>query len=76
LSWVVDACRRSAFGGWVFIVVASKRKVATMPGKRITDLHVSKHKELRGKFSQEAVAAKTEIIVASARRLESSVSAP
>jgi hypothetical protein len=27
-----------------------------MPGKRITDLQVSKYKELRSKFSQEAAA--------------------
>ena len=47
-----------------------------MPGKRITDLQVSKYKELRGKFSQEAAAAKTGISVASARRLESSVGLP
>jgi len=47
-----------------------------MPGKRITDLQVSKYKELRGKFSQEAAAAKTGISVASARRLESSVVLP
>lgn len=47
-----------------------------MPGKRITDLQVSKYKELRSKFSQEASAAKTGISVASARRLESSVVLP
>jgi hypothetical protein len=47
-----------------------------MPGKRITDLQVSKYKELRGKFSQEAAAAKTGISVASARRLESSIGLP
>lgn len=39
-----------------------------MPGKRITDLQVSKYKELRGKHGQEAAAAKTGISVASARR--------
>ena len=55
---------------------AFKRKVATMPGKRITDLQVNKYKELRSKFSQEASAAKTGISVASARRLESSVVLP
>ena len=42
----VDAGRRAAFGVWIFIVVASKRKVATMPGRRITDLQVSKYKEI------------------------------
>ncbi len=41
-----------------------------MPGKHITDLQVIKYKELRGKHSQEAAAAKTGISVASARRLE------
>jgi len=50
--------------------------VATMPGKRITDLQVSTYEELRGKFSQEAAAAKTGISVTSARRLESSVGLP
>lgn len=47
-----------------------------MPGKRITDLQVIKYKELRGKHSQEAAAAKTGISVASARRLESAVALP
>lgn len=47
-----------------------------MPGKRITDLQVSKYKELRGKHGQEAAAAKTGISVASARRLESAVTLP
>lgn len=47
-----------------------------MPGKRITDLQVSKYKELRGKHSQEAAAAKTGISVASARRLESATTLP
>jgi hypothetical protein len=43
---------------------------ATVPGKRITDLQVSKYKDLRGRHGQEAAAAKTGISVASARRLE------
>lgn len=47
-----------------------------MPGKRITDLQVIKYKELRGKHSQEAAAAKTGISVASARRLESATTLP
>lgn len=47
-----------------------------MPGNRITDLQVSKYKELRGKHSQEAAAAKTGISVSSARRIESSVALP
>lgn len=47
-----------------------------MPGKRITDLQVSKYKELRGKHGQEAAAAKTGISVASARRLDSTVVLP
>jgi transposase InsO family protein len=57
-------------------VVAFKRKAATVPGKRITDLQVNKYKEVRGKHSQEAAAAKTGISVASARRLESTVELP
>jgi hypothetical protein len=57
-------------------VVAFKWKAATVPGKRITDLQVSKYKELRGKHGQEAAAAKTGISVASARRLESAVVLP
>lgn len=47
-----------------------------MPGKRISDLQVSKYKELRGQHSQEAAAAKTGISVASARRLESATTLP
>ena len=47
-----------------------------MPGNRITDLQVSKYKQLRGKHSQEAAAAKTGISVSSARRIESSVELP
>jgi len=47
-----------------------------VPGKRITDLQVSKYKELRGKHGQEAAAAKTGISVASAWRLESAVVLP
>lgn len=47
-----------------------------MPGKRITDLQVSKYKGLRAKHSQEAAAAKTGISVASARRLESATTLP
>jgi hypothetical protein len=47
-----------------------------VPGKRISDLQVSEYKELRGKHGQEAAAAKTGISVASARRLESTVTLP
>jgi transposase InsO family protein len=57
-------------------VVGFQKETATVPGKRITDLQVSKYKELRGKHSQEAAAAKTGISVASARRLESAVALP
>ena len=35
-------------------MVASNRKVTTMPGKSITDLKVSKYKELTGKFNVSA----------------------
>jgi hypothetical protein len=41
-----------------------------VPGNRITDLQVIKYKELRGKLTQEAAAAKTGISVSSARRVE------
>jgi len=41
-----------------------------VPGNRITDLQVTKYKELRGKLPQEAAAAKTGISVSSARRIE------
>lgn len=47
-----------------------------MPGKRITDLQVTKYKEYRGKHSQEAAAAKVGISVSSARRIQSQVSLP
>ena len=47
-----------------------------MPGKRITDLQVTKYKEHRGKQTQEAAAAKAGISVSSARRLESQVTLP
>ena len=47
-----------------------------MPGNRITDLQVTKYKELRGKHSQEVAAVKVGISVASARRLESAVLLP
>ena len=47
-----------------------------MPGTRITDLQVSKYKELRGRHSQEAAAVKAGISVSSARRIESSVVLP
>ena len=55
---------------------AFDRKVATVPGKRISDLQVNKYKALRGEHSQEAAAAKTGISVASARRVESAQSLP
>lgn len=41
-----------------------------MPGKRITDHQMTKYKQFRRQFSQEAVAAKVGISVRSARRLE------
>ena len=47
-----------------------------MPGNRITDLQMTKYKELRGKHTQEAAAAKTGISVSSAQRIESSVMLP
>jgi transposase InsO family protein len=47
-----------------------------VPGNRITDLQVTKYKELRGKHTQEVAAAKTGISVSSARRIESSVALP
>lgn len=47
-----------------------------MPGKRLSDLQVTKYKELRGRHSQEAAAAKTGISVATARRIESMVLLP
>jgi len=47
-----------------------------VPGNRITDLQVNKYKQLRGKHTQEAAAAKTGISVSSARRIESSVALP
>jgi len=47
-----------------------------VPGNRITDLQVTKYKELRGKHTQEAAAAKMGISVSSARRIESRVTLP
>ncbi len=47
-----------------------------MPGNRITDLQVTKYKELRGKRTQEAAAAKTGISVSTARRIELSTTLP
>jgi len=47
-----------------------------VPGNRITDLQMTKYKELRGKHTQEAAAAKTGISVSSAQRIESSVTLP
>lgn len=47
-----------------------------MPGQRITDLQMTKYKQLRGELSQEAAAAKTGISVSSARRLESRTTLP
>lgn len=47
-----------------------------MPGKRISDLQVTKYKGLRGKHTQEAAAAKTGLSVSSARRIESRASLP
>jgi transposase InsO family protein len=57
-------------------VEAFKWKVATVPGKRITDLQVNRYKELRSQHSQEAAAVKAGISVASARRVESAVMLP
>jgi len=47
-----------------------------VPGNRISDLQVTKYKQLRGKHTQEVAAAKTGISVASARRIESAVLLP
>ena len=47
-----------------------------MPGNRITDLQVTKYKELRGKRTQESAAAKSGISVSSARRIELSTMLP
>jgi len=47
-----------------------------VPGNRITDLQVIKYKELRGKLSQEAAAAKTGISVSSAHRIQRRVALP
>ena len=47
-----------------------------MPGKRISDLQVTKYKGLRGQHTQEAAAAKTGLSVSSARRIESRASLP
>jgi hypothetical protein len=57
-------------------VAASQWKAITVPGKRITDLQVTKYKALRGEYSQEAAAAKTGISVASARRVEATTALP
>ena len=47
-----------------------------MPGKRISDLQVTKYKGLRGQHTQEAAAAKTGVSVSSARRIESRLTLP
>ncbi len=47
-----------------------------MPGKRITDHQVSKYKELRRHFNQEAAAAKAGVSVRSARRIEQQTTLP
>ncbi len=47
-----------------------------MPGNRITDLQMTKYKELRGKHTQEAAAAKAGISLSSAQRIESRVTLP
>lgn len=47
-----------------------------MPGKRITDFQVTKYKQLRGKHSQQAAAAKVGISISSARRIESQGTLP
>jgi transposase InsO family protein len=47
-----------------------------VPGKRITDLQVTKYKQHRGKHTQEAAAAKAGMSVSSARRIESQPSLP
>jgi len=47
-----------------------------VPGSRITDLQMTKYKELRRKHTQETAAAKTGISLSSARRVESSVLLP
>lgn len=43
-----------------------------MPGSRITDLQMTKYKDLRRKHTQETAAAKTGISLSSARRVEAS----
>ena len=57
-------------------MAASQWKAITVPGKRITDLQVTKYKALRGEYSQEAAAAKSGISVASARRVEAMTTLP
>ena len=57
-------------------MLAIQWKANTVPGKRITDLQVTKYKTLRGEHSQEAAAAKTGISVASARRVEAATVLP
>jgi len=57
-------------------VVSFVKEETTVPGIRITDLQVTKYKELRGKHTQEAAAAKTGISVSSARRVELSTTLP
>ena len=47
-----------------------------MPGSRITDLQMTKYKELRRKHTQETAAAKTGISLSSARRVEASALLP
>ena len=47
-----------------------------MPGNRISDLQVTKYKQLRGKHTQVAAAVKAGVSVASARRIESTVVLP
>jgi hypothetical protein len=47
-----------------------------MPGKRIKDLQVTRYKELRRQFGQEAAAAKVGVSVRSARRIEAAVELP
>ncbi len=42
-------------------MVGFQREAVTVPGKRISDMQVSKYKELRGKHNQEAAAGKLPI---------------
>lgn len=57
-------------------MIAFDSKVATVPGKRISDLNVNNYEALRDEHSQEAAAAETGISVASARPAASAQALP